>query len=211
MLLLPCFYNATISYYSIIQNFKQDLVVEVFDHYTKQTYRNRCKIMGANGPLTLSIPVIKNHGSKIKMKDIRIDYSAHWHLNHWKSIVSSYASAPFFEFMTDTFNKFYKKKYAFLADLNLELITSTLDLLGWRRSIIVSERFERVPPDIDLRETMHPKKPFVHANCTFNPAEYHQVFMERHGFFPDLSILDLLFNEGPNAASILAKSLTKNS
>ena len=98
-------YNAPISYYAILLRNRKMVTIEQYDHYTKQTYRNRCRILGANGIIDLVIPVVKMHGQKVFMKDVRIDYDTNWHKIHWKSIVSAYASAPFFEFMEDSFSE----------------------------------------------------------------------------------------------------------
>lgn len=208
MTLFPLFYNAPVSFYALMLKIEQDLCIEVYDHYSKQTYRNRCAIMGANGIITLSIPVVKDHGEKKLMKDVRIDYSTNWHLNHWRSIFSAYASAPFFEFMIDTFEPFYRKKYNFLADLNQEIMIKTVDLLQWERSFSRTKHFSPEANINDFRESIHPKKSFFHNKILFRPVQYHQVFSDRHGFIPDLSIIDLLFNEGPNANNILKESLT---
>jgi len=185
------------------------VLIEQYDHYTKQTYRNRCKILGANGIINLVVPVVKQHEQKALMKDIKIDYDTDWQRIHWQSIVSSYASAPFFEFMEDSYHPVYQKKYNFLLDLNLDLLHIALDLLQMHRSIVKTEKFNRSLPGSDLAVAIHPKKQFIHESWEFHPAEYHQVFIERHGFCQDLSIMDLLFNEGPNAAAVLKASATR--
>lgn len=200
-------YNAPISYYAILLRNRKMVTIEQYDHYTKQTYRNRCRILGANGTIDLVIPVVKMHGQKVFMKDVRIDYDTNWRKIHWKSIVSAYASAPFFEFMDDTFSKFYYRKYTFLIDLNMDLLLSTLDLLQVSAHINRSTSYLPVDRNRDTREAIHPKRDFYHTNYTYQPVEYHQVFLEKHSFKADLSILDLLFNEGPNAGTVLATTM----
>lgn len=203
-------YNAPVSFYAILSRNMSDVVIEQYDHYNKQTYRNRCRILGANGIIDLVIPVVKFHGKKVHVKDIRIDYDTPWHKNHWKSIVSAYASAPFFEFMYDSFSVIYKKKYTFLADLNQELMYAALDLLQLQLNISRSKTYLTLDPESDIREVIHPKRKFRHTGYKLHPVEYQQVFSERHGFIADLSILDLLFNEGTNANAVLQKSITKH-
>jgi len=182
------------------------VTIEQYDHYTKQTYRNRCRILGANGVINLVIPVVKRHGKKTLMKDVKVDYDTDWQRVHWHSIYSSYASAPFFEFMEDHYQPLYKKKYTFLFDLNTDLLHAALDLLQIKKPIFTSEQFIPKEPGADLADAIHPKKEFSHSEREFSPSPYHHVFTDRHGFCPDLSIIDLLFNEGPNAATILKAS-----
>lgn len=207
-MIFPSLYNAPVSYYATLIRNRDKVTIEQYDNYTKQTYRNRCRILGANGIIDLTIPVIKYHGKKVFMKDVRIDYDTYWNRNHWNSIYSAYASAPFFEFMEDSFSGYYSKRYTFLIDLNTELFYSVLDLLQLSASVSKSDYYMKSEPGDDLRETVHPKRAFHHHEYTFHPAVYHQVFSDRHGFKSDLSILDLLFNEGPNALSILSDSLS---
>jgi hypothetical protein len=202
-------YNAPVSYYAVLFRNRDEVTIEQFDHYTKQTYRNRCRILGANGIIDLVIPVVKVHGRKVLMKDVQIDYDTSWHKNHWKSIISAYASAPFFEFMEDSFSNFYDKRYTFLADLNMELLMSALDLLQITANISQSIYYLPIDRKKDTREAIHPKRTFYHADYAFQAVEYHQVFSDRHSFKADLSILDLLFNEGPNAGTVLSTAITE--
>ena len=201
-------YNAPVSFYAVLSRKRSDITIEQCDHYNKQTYRNRCRILGANGIIDLVIPVVKIHGKKVHVKDVRIDYDTPWHKNHWKSIVSAYASAPFFEFMYDSFSLLYERNYTFLADLNLDLMQSALDLLQLQVDISRSNTYLAMDPESDIREAIHPKREFRHTVYKYHPVEYQQVFSERHGFIADLSILDLLFNEGPYAVTVLQKSIT---
>jgi hypothetical protein len=207
-MIFPSLYNAPVSYYAALILNREKVTIEQYDHYTRQTYRNRCRILGANGIIDLTIPVVKHHGKKVFMKDVRIDYDTNWIRNHWNSICSAYASAPFFEFMEDSFSGYYSKKQTFLIDLNTALFNSVIDLLHISTNVCKSEYYIKLEPGNDLRESVHPKRAFHHHEFTFHPAVYHQVFSDRHGFKSDLSILDLLFNEGPNALSILSDSIS---
>ncbi len=208
-MVFPCFYNAPVSYYALLISSSEKVIIEQYDHYSKQTYRNRCRILGANGPIDLVVPVVKNHGKKTLMRDLRIAYDTMWQKDHWRSIVSAYGSSPFFELMEDAFSRFYHRKETFLVDLNLGLMHAALDQLQVKPCIEKSARFSCSAPGTDPREAIHPKRAFRHSEIDFQPVIYHQVFSEKHGFVPDLSILDLLFNEGPNANAILRESITK--
>lgn len=206
-MILTSIYNAPVSYYALLLKHREAIVLEQYDHYTKQTYRNRCRILGANGRLDLVIPVVKNHGKKVHMKDVKIDYDTDWQKNHWRSIVSAYASAPFFEFIEDAYVGFYFRKEAFLLDLNMGLMEVALDQLQLKTDITLSDAYKHQYNDYDARESIHPKRGFRLQDHLFQPAIYQQVFSEKHGFVPELSIMDLLFNEGPNARMILEQSL----
>jgi hypothetical protein len=202
----PCYHQPPVSFFSVLVHDSGPVMIEQHDHYTKQTYRNRCRVLGANGVINLVIPVVKQHGQKTFMKDVRIDYDTDWQRIHWQSILSSYASAPFFEFMEDSYQPVYQKKYTFLLDLNIDLLQIALELLQIPNKVEITAAFERCEPETDLAVAIHPKKPFMHKTILFHPAEYHQVFTGRHGFQQDLSIIDLLFNEGPNAVAVLKAS-----
>ena len=206
-LIFQSVYNGPVQYFARIAK-ENRVVIEQFDHYLKQTYRNRCRIAGANGPLDLSFPVVNEHGAKTLVKDVRIDNSIPWQKIHLRSIHAAYASAPFFEYIIDDFIHYYEKQIAFLIDLNHGLLESTLSVLGINPEISYTDSF--VPVDengADPRNFIHPKKDIMKFDPDFKPVPYNQVFIDRHGFIPNLSIIDLLFNEGLNARSILDRSL----
>lgn len=183
-------------------------MIESRENYQKQSYRNRCIILTANGPLSLTIPVTK-HQPKVLTRDIRIDNTLEWQKNHWHSIESAYSSAPFFEFLQDDFLPFYRDKYTFLLDYNLELQNLILSHLEVEATVRLTKEFIKEPPAgiDDLRDCIHPKKRKRKQDDAFQPAWYFQVFRYRYGFVPNLSIIDLLFNEGPNAENILKQSI----
>ena len=199
--LLSTAYFAPIQYYSKLLKYKQ-VFIEVYDNFNKQTYRNRCKIYGANGVLQLSIPVKKTN-PKTLVKDIYIDYDTNWRKMHWKSIESAYKSSPYFEFYEDELSPFFEKKTKFLIDLNSELQSVILNMLDESIKINYTNDFIWIGDSEfdDFREKIHPKKEIEDQD--FASEEYNQVFIEKHGFIPNLSILDLLFNEGPNAINFL--------
>jgi len=204
-LIFQSVYNGPIQYFARLIR-EEEIVIEKYDSYLKQTYRNRCRILGANGPLDLTIPVIKIPDKKMLLKDVRIDYSQPWQKIHWKGITSSYASSPFFQFIMDDLAGYYEKRYGFLIDLNQGLLTTALSILGLEPKIIYTEYFIPVRNDgSDPRFFIHPKKDFRQFDPEFRPAPYNQVFIEKHGFIPNLSIIDLLFNEGLNSRVILER------
>lgn len=207
-MVFPCFYNAPLSYYALLARQEGTVLIELEDHYSKQTYRNRCRIMGANDVIDLVIPVVKNHGRKTPMGRVQIDYDTNWRHIHWQSITSSYASAPFFEFYEDVYREIYDRRYQYLAELNLDLLRVTLDALDLRLDIQITDEYQVQDKAEDLSEVIHPKRSFSHPRWEVHPEEYHQVFRNRLGFRENLSILDLIFNEGPNALAYLKKVIS---
>jgi len=205
-LLLPCLYLPPVIFFSCLD--ENGICLEVHDHYTKQTFRNRTVILGANGPLSLSIPVVKKSGTRQVMKDIRIDYSTPWQKLHWRGITSAYTASPYFEYYMDDYRPFYTKKTGYLADLNEELLEVTLKLLGTGISLERSTDFTFPVNENDPREAFSPKRDILAENSWFTPLPYHQVFNEKFGFVPNLGILDLLFNVGPEARTVIRKSKT---
>ena len=199
--ILSTAYLAPIQYFSIIANSKS-LLIETKENYVKQSFRNRCEIYAANGKLTLSITVKKNNNSKTSIKDVKIDYSTPWQRLHWISIESAYRSSPFFEFYADEFKMFFRKKTKYLFDFNDELFKTVLSILEIETEINYSSNFVQLESDNqnDYRFIIHPKKDFSFVHET---AAYTQVFNIKHGFIPNLSIIDLIFNEGPNAINLL--------
>jgi hypothetical protein len=166
------------------------------------SFRNRCIIAGANGPISLSVPLEFGRDQKKPMKDVRISNQQPWQKQHWKSIVSSYNRSPWFEFYRDELGEIYKKPFTFLLDWDLACFEWSIRKLGLSITISATDRFaERYDPDewIDLRNRLVPKN-----YPDFDQVKYKQVFEERIGFIPNLSILDLLFCEGRQAAGLLA-------
>ena len=203
----------TTAYFGPVQYFSKFLdhetrMIEIYDHYSKQTYRNRCNIYGANGILPLSIPVLKGPEHKTRVRDIRMDDTKKWKKLHWKGIESAYRHSPFFEFYMDEIHSFFRKNYRFLIDLNTEILNVILSHLDIDPEFSFTSAFAEHPGDtaMDYRELIHPKTG-LSEDPHFKVIPYHQVFSGKHGFLPNLSILDLLFNEGPNSRMILEKSV----
>ncbi len=207
-MIFPCLYHAPIVYYALLLADPEEITIEQHDHYTKQTFRNRCRILGGNGSMNLVVPVVKDHGLKTISKDIRIDYDTDWQPIHWKSINAAYASSPFFEYIIDSYQGLYEKHYKYLVDMNMDLLEITLELLNIDKVIKLSESYEHLPTENDSRERIHPKRSFRMSSVSYEARHYQQVFNDRYGFVKDLSILDLLFNEGQNAGDLLKRSLS---
>jgi len=205
-ILLSTAYFPPVQYFSKLLQFER-IYIEQFENFSKQTYRNRCKILGANGIIPLVVPVVKGRGKKIKIRDLQISYDTDWQRNHWRTIFSAYNSSPFFEFYKDDIFPFFAKQHKYLFDLNQEVLESLCELLEMETLTVFTEDFEKVPEHtLNFREALSPKKQKAMPDTNFNPKQYTQVFSEKFGFVPNLSILDLLFNEGPNSLNILQSS-----
>ncbi|MDR2816284.1 MAG: WbqC family protein [Proteiniphilum sp.] len=192
---LSSFYLAPVEYYAALFH-AGNALIEIHDNYRKQSYRNRCIIGGANGPLSLSIPVEKPEKAESRMKDIRIAEHGHWQHLHWNAIVSAYNSTPFFQYFEEEFRPFYEKKFRYLHDFNEQLRRLICGFLGIETPYSYTSEYVKAPPPniTDLRETIDPKKPL-----SYEMPAYYQVFAGKAGFTPNLSIIDLLFNLGNEA------------
>ena len=178
--------------------------IEAHETYPKQTYRNRCRLITANGIIPLSVPVARLSGTKPLTKDIEIFYNEPWQRLHWRTIDAAYSNSPFFLYYKDDLQPFFEKKFRFLLDFNNALCDKVFELLGLKYTVELTTTFDLSPEGVkDFRNAFSPKKEVV----TDNFASYHQVFEERHGFIPDLSIIDLLFNEGPAASEVLNREV----
>ena len=194
------------NYFPNIHQFTQiikanNILFEVGDNYQKQTFRNRTYIYGANGKLGLFIPVIHSHKNRELFKDVKISYESNWMDLHLKSLQSAYRSSPYFEYFEDDFIKLYSEKEKFLADFNIKcirLISNLLDLdLDYK---ISGEYVEKTNDIIDLRDLSNARK-----EKKIDTPKYIQVFESKHGYINNLSILDLIFSEGPNSVSLIVK------
>lgn len=195
-------YLGPIQYYSKLKNYSE-CIIEHHEHFPKQTYRSRCDVYSPNGILTLSIPLVKRNHRQLT-KDIKISYEYDWQKLHWRSLESCYRRSPFFEYFEDDFLAFYTdKKFDFLVDLNEELNQEILKLLKLKpKYSFTTEYLKTYPNADDFRDIISPKE-LLSLDTQFTPNPYMQVFESRHGFLPNLSILDLLFNEGSRAIELL--------
>ena len=190
--LLCSAYLPPVSFFTAI-NSGGDVLIEQYDNYCKQTYRNRCRIATAGGIQTLTIPVVKTDSPKQLMKDVRISDHGEWRHQHWNALESAYMNSPFFMYYQDDFRSFYEKKYEFLVDFNTELTLLIMKLAGIDKPIKLTESYSRQQDGItDLRYLIEPGK-----GEPENPKEYWQVFKQKYGFIRNLSAVDLLFNMGP--------------
>lgn len=178
--------------------------IESCEHFVKQTYRNRCRILTANGVENLIVPVIHSD-LKIPIRDARIDYSQNWPKQHWGAIVAAYAKAPYFEYFADDFEKILFRKTPFLFDLNWEILTLCLKWLRINTPIRLTTQYNKTPENgqFDARSLLHPKKSDL-SNILGQPIVYKQNFGNE--FVPHLSILDALMCHGTEVKSILKKS-----
>lgn len=201
-------YLAPIEYYTKLLAYDK-IYIEQYDHYIKQTYRNRCTIAAPDGELALSIPTVKPDTLKCPMRDIRISDHGNWRHLHWNAIESAYNHTPFFEYYKDDFRPFYEKRYEFLADFNEELCHLICSLIDMQPHMERTQEYhiEFASDETDFRERIHPKKDFHLEDTAFFPQPYYQVFQEKLGFLPNLSIIDLLFNMGPESLLILQQCI----
>ena len=172
--------------------------IEQFDNYSKQSYRNRTKILSANGVLNLSIPIKKNKSEKV-LNSIEISYKEDWQKNHWRAITSAYKNSPYFDFFEEDLKVFYSKKYNLLIDYNTDQIKFIIKVLKQKKNIQLTKQYERNPDSvIDLRTIIHPKQSYLSDKLVANKLDqsYYQTFENKISFTPNLSILDLLFNKG---------------
>ena len=193
--LLSSAYFAPIQWYQKLNRYDSCLI-EQHDNFVKQTYRNRCVIASANGPQTLSIPVEKFERLKCPMKDVRISDHDNWRHQHWNALQSSYGESPFFEYYEDDIRPFFERKWDFLFDFNWEITLKLCELIDIMPCMCRTATYQKEAPHgtADFREVIRPKHPGIDTN--FVPRRYYQVYQQKFGFLSNLSILDLLFNEG---------------
>jgi hypothetical protein len=176
-----------------------EVFIEREENYIKQSFRNRCYILSAGGPQLLTVPVYLGSFHKTHIRDIRIDYSKRWQQVHLGALTSSYNSSPYFLYYFEIIENIILARYNFLLDLNMDLLTSFLKMLKMKIQVSYTTDFMPVEgKEGDFRYTINPKK-----DTSYNATEYFQVFNYVHGFVPGLSIVDLVFNLGPEAIRYL--------
>lgn len=201
---LPSFYFGPIQYFTKFLLYSP-VSIEVHENFVKQTYRNRCNILAANGVLSLQVPVEKGSVHKICMRDLRVSYDKPWQKNHFKSIESAYRTSPFYEFYIDDLVPVFTRKIDFLLDLNQEINEILWNVLKINVQVDATLEYYPNPFGTDYRTSIHPKVHKNKADICFKPIEYTQVFSSRFGFVQNLSILDALFCLGPDTRGYLGK------
>ena len=178
--------------------------IEACENFQKQSYRNRCRFYGAEGVQTLSFPIVHEGGThKIPISQIRIDYKTPWVQQHEKSIISAYGTSAYFEYYQDELFAILENKYEKLFDLNMALLKFFIEKTGIKVDLRLTEDYLVEPEMEDFREKIHPKRPNTILQDLGLEKPYFQVFAPKYGFMKDLSIMDLLFNEGPDSIMFL--------
>jgi len=200
-ILLSTAYFPPIEYFYLLQKF-ENIIIEAEETYPKQTYRNRCIIYSEKGKLILTLPVSKPFGNQTKTKNIEIFNEDRWQKNHWRAIYSAYQNSPYFLYYKDELEIFFTKKAINLLNWNTEITKQLCKLIGIKIQLTISEEFTE-PGSLknDHRFDVSPKAPAIHQYI----PKYIQVFSDRHGFIENLSILDLLFNIGPDTLDYLKR------
>jgi len=200
-ILLPTAYLPSVSYVSACMA-SNEILIEAWETYPKQTFRNHCEIGGPNGRQRLTIPVNRPNGSHTLTKDIRIASHFPWQKIHWRSFETAFNKSPFFLYYQDYLLPFYEKDFIFLLDFNMQLLETIFQAIRVDNIVSLTKSYEKIPPGInDLRDqsSVGPE----HSGAVGSQPEYYQVFADRHGFLRDLSVADLLFNLGPQTIDYL--------
>ncbi|MBU2914378.1 WbqC family protein [Reichenbachiella agariperforans] len=193
-------YFPCVAYFSFLKS-KEEVWIETQEHFVKQTYRNRCYILGSNQVLPLAIPMIGGN-KKIKISDIKIEYKHRWLNDHWRAIISAYNKSPYFEFYEPYIHDILFAKHERLIDLNTEILSFCLKVLNIGTKINFTEQYESNTEGQleDMRSMIHPKKDYI-CSKIFDPIPYPQLFGKE--FAANLSVLDLLSNTGPESDNYL--------
>ncbi len=197
-------YLGGIEYFSLLSGF-EEIQLECYDHFVKQTYRNRTTILTANGKLNLIVPV--HYDNRTISKDVRIDYNQTWLNDHLRAIQAAYSKSPFFEHLFDKFESVWNRRPEFLYDLSVPLMTICLELLGLEMRLIETHSYQKELPEgiLDIRNQILPKTE-TDWNKFYQPIEYIQNF--GNNFVEGLSILDILMCTGNEASTLVSRSTT---
>lgn len=182
--------------------YEKKIQIEQYENFPKQTYRNRCHILAANGIIPLTVPVLKGRSGKIMTKDIKISYVEDWQKQHFQTIKSAYSASPFYEYYMPEIERFFQKKYEYLIDFNIDILKEICELLSIDLEIDLTTDFVPIlqENEFDYRFLISPK-----VESQFKPEKYIQVFSDRYEFQSNLSILDLLFNLGTDSRIYLIR------
>lgn len=208
--LLSTAYFAPVQWYQKLAAY-DTAMMERCESFCKQTYRNRAVIATTNGLQTLTVPVERPEGDlhRTSISDIRISNHGNWRHLHWHALMTAYNESPFFEYYADDFRPFFfDREWTFLYDFNMAICNKVCELIDIHPHIVPTDEYvcaDRLPADvIDFRNAINPKHP--QPDGEFSAREYYQVYRRKHGFQPNLSILDLLFNMGPESIFYLQRA-----
>ena len=191
--LLSTTYFGPVQWYQKL-NRADEAWIERQETFQKQTYRNRCLIATTQGVQALTVPV--DRSSAVQIKDVRISDHGDWRRLHWNALQSAYGESPFFEYYEDDLRPFFERRWTFLLDFNEEIRQKVCELIDIRPSVRYTDNYAKSVSH-DYRDAIQPKHPAPDAD--FQPRPYYQVYCQKHGFLPNLSILDLLLNMGPES------------
>jgi len=201
--LLSTTYFGPVQWYQKL-NRTETVWIEQCESFQKQTYRNRCLIATTQGIQALTVPVVRGETSLIK--DIRISDHGNWRHLHWNALQSAYGESPFFEYYQDDIRPFFEQRWTYLLDFNETIRSKMCELIDIQPKVSYTESYIR-EQDLkslqDFREAINPKHPLPDTDFIARP--YYQVYQQKHGFLPNLSVLDLLFNMGPESVLWLSK------
>ena len=200
MTLLPAAYLPSVEYFAHL--LRGGCVVDTGEHFVKRSQRNRTRILAVDGPMDLTVQVAHADRPRQPMRDVRIDYSKRWQHQHWGALVSAYRSSPYFDYYAEYFEPFYRRRFDFLVDYDLQLTATLCRLTGVAMPEVRDRYIDAAPGDLDLRPR-NAKSP------AFEAEPYVQVFADRMPFAANLSFADLLFAEGPGCISVLRRCLPK--
>lgn len=201
--LFPLFYAAPLSYYSRLAKADSPILLERMENYPKQTYRNRACIHSPNGALDLIIPVQKGKGEHTPYRELRISYENRWQRIHWLSLQAAYRRSPYFEFYEDDLSRFYEEEYPLLFDYNEALMRQLCRLLKLDLELVFTDTYHKTS---EIAQDFRAAFPAKQGDRHISQASYYQVFADKNGFIPQLSIFDLLFNLGPGAKKYLLEN-----
>ena len=193
--LLSTTYFGPVQWYQKLYR-SDEVQIEQWESFQKQTYRNRCLIAAPNGIQALTVPV--EHTVSPLIKDLKVSDHGNWRHLHWNALVTAYSESPFFEYYQDDIRPFYEQRWDYLLDFNEAIRAKMCELIDIQPKVSYSLEFRTLNSQLqDFRETIRPKHPAPDPD--FTPKPYYQVWQQKHGFLPNLSILDLLFNMGPES------------
>ena len=201
MTILPLAYLPSVEYFAHL--LRGGCVVDLGEHFVKRSERNRARILATDGVMELTVHVRNANRPRQPVRDVRIDYSKRWQHQHWMSILSAYRNSPYFDHYRDRFEPFYNREFTFLADWNIALLETVTGILGTPPALRFSDSY--IEADTDDRDLRPAFEPLRADGRTTAGGVYEQVFADRFPFVPNLSVIDLLFCEGPAAKAFLTQ------